>query len=93
MVRITLEPFGELREFFGNSHIKVDLDDEASILDLFSFIDNRWGVILPAFLWNSKKQKFRGPIITSVNSEIIRDLNTQLKNNDKVQIIKAFVGG
>jgi len=93
MVKITLESIGKLSSYFGNENINIDLDDEASIMDLLSVIDDRWGAILPGFMWNSKKQKFRGPIIIAVNNEIVRDLKTRLKNNDKVQIIKAFVGG
>ena len=92
-MKITLEGTGELKNYMGEDQHPLDLNDNAVIADLLPIIEEKWGTIFPAHFWNWKKHQFRGPVVVVINDAPIKDMNKQLSEGDRVQLVKALVGG
>ena len=92
-MKVTIEGSGSLKKYVGEHHQTVDLQDNAVVGNLLPIIDEKWGSVFPPYIWNSKKQKFRGPVIFVVNDKSTRKMNLKLKEGDHILLVKALVGG
>ncbi len=92
-MKILLEGTGPFKEYLGDNAVEVEMPNSAIVADLYPLIDELWGSILPAHIWNSAKQKFRGAVIVFLNGSIIQDLNQRLNDGDHIQLVKALTGG
>jgi molybdopterin converting factor small subunit len=92
-MKIRLKSIGDLREYFGREPQEIELPDNAVMGDLFPVIEERWGAVLPAYLWDKDKQRFRGAVALLVEKRVIHDFKTPLKNGMEVQLLKAIAGG
>jgi sulfur carrier protein ThiS len=55
-------------------------------------IDTNWGKVLPPQFWDAEKKRFHGVIIL-VNNTTVQALDTPLKENQEVYLVKVMVGG
>lgn len=92
-MKVFLRSIGDLRDYFGREPQEVDLNEEATLKDLLHAIDNRWGNVLPRYLWDTSSKQFRGPVFFLINKEVVQDLDTPLQDGSQIDIMKALVGG
>jgi hypothetical protein len=92
-MKILLEGTGPLKEYLGDNALEVEMLPEAIVADLYPLIEARWGSSLPAHLWNSAKQKFRGAVVVVINGTPVQDIDRRLNHGDHVQLVKALTGG
>jgi molybdopterin converting factor small subunit len=92
-MKIRLKTIGDLREYFGREPQEIELPDNAVMRDIFPVIEERWGPVLPAYLWDRKKKRFKGAVAVLVEKRVIHDFKTPLKDGMEVQLLKAMAGG
>jgi sulfur carrier protein ThiS len=83
----------DLREYFGREPVELQLPEDATLLNLFQVIDQRWGSTLPAYMWDSTQCAFRGPILLLVNKKVVLDYSTVLRDGQEVTVLHALAGG
>lgn len=89
---ITVRAFGPLKHYLGEDRQQVELPRGATLQDLMHVIDTNWGRVLPSQLWDTEKKRFHGVIIL-VDSTPVQELDTPLKENQEVHLVKVMVGG
>jgi sulfur carrier protein ThiS len=92
-MKVFLRSIGDLRDYFGRDLQEIDLDEKATLQDVLITIDNRWGDILPGYLWDASSRRFRGPVFFLINKEVVQDLDTPLQDGLQIDLIRALVGG
>lgn len=92
-MKVVIKPIGDLREYFGREPQEVELPDSAVVRDLLDAIGKRWGGILPAYLWDSQKNAFRGAVYFVVNNKVLDNLEAPLHDGLEVTLLKALAGG
>jgi molybdopterin converting factor small subunit len=92
-MKIRLKSIGDLREYFGRDPQEIELPENAVIGDLFPMIEERWGSILPAYLWDREKKRFKGAVAMLIDKRVIHDFKTPLKDGMEIQLLKAIAGG
>ena len=92
-MKIRLKTIGDLRDYFGREPQEIELPENAVMGDLFPVIEQRWGAILPAYLWDRDKKRFKGAVAILVEKKVIHDCKTPLKDGMEVQLLKAMAGG
>jgi molybdopterin converting factor small subunit len=92
-MKIRLKSIGDLREYFGREPQEIELPENAVMRDLFPVIEERWGTVLPAYLWDREKKRFRGTVALLVEKRVIHDFKTPLKDGMEIQLLKAIAGG
>ncbi|MGB9586502.1 MAG: MoaD/ThiS family protein [Anaerolineales bacterium] len=92
-MKILLKPIGDLHDYFGREPLEIQLPDNAEAKDLLIAIGERWGSNLPMYLWDSQKCTFRGPVFLVVDSKVLKDPHTPLRDGQEVVLLKALAGG
>jgi molybdopterin converting factor small subunit len=92
-MKIRLKTIGDLREYFGREPQEIVLPENAVMGDLFPVIEDRWGTVLPSYLWDRDKKRFKGAVAVLVEKRVIHDFKTPLKDGMEVQLLKAMAGG
>jgi molybdopterin converting factor small subunit len=92
-MKIRLKSIGDLRDYFGREAQEIEMQENAVVRDLFQVIEDRWGAILPTYLWDRDKKRFKGAVALLVDKQVIRDFGTPLKDGMEIQLLKAIAGG
>ena len=92
-MHVYLKAIGMFTQYLGKEPIQVELEDQATLRDLFGHIDRCLTDRFPEYLWNPEKRRFRGPVVISIDKKVTTDLAVQLEEGQEIQVIKAFVGG
>ena len=92
-MKVTLSINGYLNQFFKQSEFELELDEGATLADLFAAVDKRFGESLPRSVWSREKKAFRGPVSVSVESKKIKDMALALKEGQQVSVSRFLVGG
>jgi hypothetical protein len=92
-MEISFHSIGKMKEYFGSEAEVIELNEHATILDMVKFIKLRWNENIPEFMWDNKKNDFRGPVMLIVNGVVQLDRSAPLHQGDVIQISKVMVGG
>ena len=92
-MKITLKGTGTLQEYFGREEHSLDLPHNSTVRELLVKVEEDWGSRLPAYLWDFKEHKFRGPVVVVVDKVVVRTPELKLKDGSEVQLVKALAGG
>ena len=92
-MRITFVSVADLREYFGREPVNLELPDDATVDSLLQVIAQRWGSQLPAYMWDSNRCIFRGPVLLLVNQKVVLDHSTALRDGQEVTVMHALAGG
>ena len=92
-MHVYLKAIGMFTQYLGKEPIQVELEERATVRDLFGHIDRCLADRFPEYLWNPGKRRFRGPVVISIDKKVTADLAVQLEEGQEIQVIKAFVGG
>jgi hypothetical protein len=92
-VFVFLKAKGMLTRYLGETPIPVELKNQAILKDLLEHIGRHFVDQFPDYLWNREQDKFRGPVVISLNRKITTDPATRLEESQEVQVILALVGG
>lgn len=91
-MRINIRAFGPLKHYLGEDRQQVELPEGATLQDLMHVVDTNWGEVLPPQLWDAEKKQFHGVIILADSTQM-QELDTPLKENQEVYLVKVMVGG
>jgi molybdopterin converting factor small subunit len=92
-MKVGLKAIGDLRDYLGRGVQEIDLDEGARVTELLQAIELRWGARLPAYLWDPRVHKFRGPVVLVIEKRTVQDFNTPLKDGIEIIVMKAIAGG
>ena len=92
-MQVFLRATGMLGKYLGTEPIPVELDDMATLEDLLIQVGRDLAHLFPGHLWNKQEQRFRGPVVISIDKKVARDLCVKLYDGQEIQLVKAFVGG
>ncbi len=92
-MKVTLQVFGNLQNYFGGTNIVINLEKGASLRNLLDKIAEQWGNSLPDSLWNMEKRRFEGGIIISDGTKDLVNDDTVLSADQKIFILMPFAGG
>ncbi len=89
---INVRAFGSLKHYLGEDRQHLELPEGATLQDLMHIINTKWGGVLPPQLWDANKTQFHGVNIL-VNNTPVKELDTPLRENQEVLLVKVMVGG
>ena len=92
-MKIRLKSIGDLRDYFGREPQEMELPDGAAFRGLLIAIGERWGDLLPLYLWDAEKSQFKGAVFLVVNKQVVQDLERPLQDGQEVILMKAMSGG
>ncbi len=92
-MKIRLKTIGDLREYFGREPQLIELPEAAVMADLCEVIGDRWGAVLPRYLWDGENRRFKGSVAILIEKKVIHDLKTPLQDGMEIQLLKAIAGG
>jgi hypothetical protein len=90
---ITIRGCGTMREYFGDHPCAVELNDGATLGELFCQLEVSFKDRLEGPIWNWQKHRFRGPVVVVVGQCVVKELSTPLAPGQEVSFYKAVVGG
>lgn len=90
---VTIKGCGTMRDYFGDAPCLVELNEGATLGDLFVQIEVDFKEKLAGPIWNWQKHGFRGPVVTVIGQRAVKDLSTLLADGQEVSFHKAVVGG
>jgi len=92
-MHVLLKATGMFTRYLGKEPIQVELEDQATLRDLFGHIDRFLADRFPEYLWNPEKRRFRGPVVISIDNKVTTDHAVRLEEGQEIQVIKTVVGG
>ncbi len=92
-MKVYLKSIGDLRDYFGREPQEFILPEEASAAHLLAGIEERYGKLIPAYMWDFEAHRFRGPIVLLVDKKVIQNFDTPLRDGLEVTLMKALMGG
>ena len=92
-MHLFLKATGILTRYLGEAPLRVELEDHANFQDFLGYIDSHLANQLPAYLWNRKLRRFRGPVVTYLDKVVVTDMATRLRNGQEIRIVLGLVGG
>ena len=90
---VRLRVFGALEQYFGGSHLQVELPAGATLRDLLDAIDAGWGERLPQRFWDADARRFRGPVLMLADNADLEDDALRLSDQQQVSILVPMAGG
>lgn len=90
---VSIQPLGLMGKFMGSSRSALHLPEGATLKQLFIEVDRRWGEVLPNYLWDRKKLKFRVPVIIICNGSVPQDESFPLADGMELQVGAYLSGG
>ncbi len=84
---------GYMRSHFKEEKYEIELNDNATIRDLFEEIHKLLGKNLSRAIWDHDKKCFRGPVMVKVDGSIERKDSYRLSDGQNVEISRLLVGG
>ena len=96
IIKIELTYFGYLRVDFQKLSEMYLLPHNSKIQDLLIKLADKYGEIFKSHIFNPIIKTLKDDILININGIAIRqlqDLNTKLKNGDKIEFIPLFSGG
>lgn len=92
-MRVYLRALGEYQHHLGSERLQVDLPDGATLRELLSAVDRRWGDRLPSQIWNRQQQRPESSSLLLLNGKVESYLNSPLVDGQEVMLLKMGVGG
>jgi hypothetical protein len=82
-----------MKKYFKEGPVTIKMISGATLEDFFVYFHNHLSRSLPDFFWNTKKKRFRGPIIVMLDNKVVTDPKTPLEHGNSIKLFKALVGG
>jgi sulfur carrier protein ThiS len=92
-MRVCVKALGQMKQFLGEGSLEIELPEEATVKDFLRFLHENWRERFPAYLWNAKQRRFRGPVVIMVDRNVVRDPDTRLSDLCEIELHKVVVGG
>ncbi len=92
-MKVYVKSIGDLREYLGREPQAMELPEGARFGELLALIGERWGGVLPPFIWDADKQQFRGAIFFVIDKQVVQDMATPLQDGQEIRIVRALSGG
>ncbi|UCF98439.1 MAG: MoaD/ThiS family protein [Spirochaetaceae bacterium] len=92
-MQVNVKAMGQMKHFLGEGSREVELPEEATVEDFLRFVHENWRGCFPAYLWNAKQRRFRGPVIIMVDRKVVRAPGTRLSDHCEIELHKVVVGG
>ncbi|UCF98466.1 MAG: MoaD/ThiS family protein [Spirochaetaceae bacterium] len=90
---VRIRGLGPFRGIFGEQAQSIILSSGDRLKDLIRAIQEKWSELLPSHLWDHEYWRARRPVVIMVEGTRVTDLNTPLKENQEVLIMKVSAGG
>jgi len=92
-MKVGLKAIGDLRDYLGRGIQEIELPEGAHIVDLLKAIDQRWGAVMPSYLWDPQSCQFKGPVLLVIDQKAVQDVDLRLKEGEEIIVMKAIAGG
>jgi molybdopterin converting factor small subunit len=92
-MKVYVKSIGDLRDYLGRDQQEIELPSGALFGELLTLIGERWGKVLPPFIWDVDKRQFRGAVFFVVDKQVIQDMSTPLNDGQEIAIMRALSGG
>jgi hypothetical protein len=61
--------------------------------DLLHAIDQHWGQVLPAYMWDRKGLCFKGPVLLAIQGKAVLNRRRALEDGTTVKVMNSLAGG
>ncbi len=82
---------GYLRNFFNKECYNFELENDATMINLFEKLYEEFGNESASFIWHPDRNKLEGPISVYVSGEYITNINHQLKTRDIIVLSRVKI--
>lgn len=90
---VRIRGLGPFRSIFGEQAHPLTLSSGDRLQDVMRAVQDKWADMLLPQLWDHEKRTARHPVVLMVEGKRITDMNTPLKENQEVIIMRVSVGG
>jgi len=92
-MKIRLTMIGSMHKFLSRERIDLDLNENATLSDIYDALAEIAREETPSAIWNPAKKRFRGPVIVSTEGCTIKDENTRLHDGQEIEFKRFLIGG
>ena len=95
MITVKISFLSLLKDRIGVKALNLDLEDNATVNDVFSKLFEKFGEDIKTVLVK-KTGELNDHVVIMLNEKNIRsldDLNTKIKNKDEITLLPAIAGG
>ncbi len=92
-MKVYLKSIGDLRDYFGRETQEIELPEGATFQQLLEAIGQRWGAVLPPYIWDAAKGEFRSALFLVVDKQVVQDMARALSDGQQIALVKALSGG
>ncbi len=95
MIAVKISFLSLLKDRIGAKELNIDLEDNATVNDVFSKLFEKFGEDIKTVLVK-KTGELNDHVVIMLNEKNIRsldDLNTKIQNKDEITLLPAIAGG
>ncbi len=88
-----MSAFGPLRRYFGAEKKALEMQSGATVADLWRIVDEIWGDLLPADVWDRGERRFRKGVALFMNSVRVSDFSQRIEDDAEFYLLEFMAGG
>ena len=93
MVKVRLRFVGILQQYTGASDIELEMEDGATLRNVFGEIGKRWGDRFPPEFWDREGSVFSERITVQSDKRPIKDLELRMEDGECLVVVLPLAGG
>lgn len=92
-MKINLKISGTMERYFPQNQFLLNLDEEATLSDMYQELGKTIGHEISPAVWNHNKNRPRGPVIVRSESGVLKDDSTILTEGQTLELKRFLIGG
>jgi len=94
MITVVIKANGYLKKYFaGGESYDVELEDGATVGDLYDKIDTLYGDGWSSSIWSRDRKNFRKPMVVRLSGDCKFNSDRKLQDGDVLSVTRVIVGG
>lgn len=95
MAKVKVQSFAEIKDALGGGEIEVEIDDNATLRDVFEAMAEKYGSRFKDQIWNKLTGEME-PFLVMLNEKTyssLHEFETKVNDGDEIAILLPVVGG
>jgi len=95
MAKIKIQSFAEIKDALGNEIVEIEVNDDATIRDVFEKLAKEYGSAFKDQIWNKLTGEME-PFLVMLNEKTyssLHEFHTKVNDGDEIAILLPVVGG
>lgn len=92
-MKVRLILLSTMKNVLPQEEMDIELKEGATLADLYEELAVIAATQSSSALWNPETKRFRGPVIITCDSQVVKDENTCLYDGQQIEIKRFLIGG